>query len=145
MTREEPGDAISRGELLKAIDTWDKFGCDVNTRLVRYQDHFIPYIHYDDVIKCIKGMPSVKVLDRDSVLDKVRSDIEMYEADCRLQGGTDECEKCNSNVFGSIYRIIDKYKESEETETWNGMHGQITAPKGTFEKIFNDTEGGDDI
>lgn len=59
MTRECE-DAISRDELLKAIDTWDKFGCDANTKLVPYQDHYIPYIHYDDVIKCIKGMPSVK-------------------------------------------------------------------------------------
>ena len=58
MTRECE-DAISRNELLKAIDTWDKFGCDANTKLVPYQDHYIPYIHYDDVIKCIKGMPPV--------------------------------------------------------------------------------------
>ena len=51
------------------------------------------------------------------ILDKIRAEIAMYEADCRLQGGTDECEKCNSNVFGSIYRIIDKYKaESEDKE-----------------------------
>lgn len=48
------------------------------------------------------------------VLEKVRAEIGMYEADCRLQGGTDECEKCNSNVFGSIYRIIDKYKTERE-------------------------------
>ena len=53
------GDLISRDELLKAIDTWDKFGCDADTKLVPYQDHYIPYIHYDDVIKCIKGMPPV--------------------------------------------------------------------------------------
>ena len=52
-------DCIDRAELLKAIDTWDKFGCDADTKLVPYQDHYIPYIHYDDVIKCIKGMPSV--------------------------------------------------------------------------------------
>ena len=59
--QQEPcEDAISRNELLKAIDTWDKFGCDANTKLVPYQDHYIPYIHYDDVIKCIKGMPSVR-------------------------------------------------------------------------------------
>ncbi len=44
------------------------------------------------------------------VLDKIRAEIGMYEADCRLQGGTDECEMCNSNVFGSVYRIIDKYR-----------------------------------
>ena len=56
-------DLISRDELLKAIDTWDKFGCDADTKLVPYQDHYIPYIHYDDVIKCIKGMPSVNPQD----------------------------------------------------------------------------------
>lgn len=58
--KKEPcEDAISRDELLKAIDTWDKFGCDADTKLVPYQDHYIPYIHYDDVVKCIKGMSSV--------------------------------------------------------------------------------------
>ena len=60
LCKQEPcEDAISRDELLKAIDTWDKFGCDANTKLVPYQDHYIPYIHYDDVIKCIKGMPPI--------------------------------------------------------------------------------------
>ena len=28
-----------------------------------------------------------------------------------------------------------------EYEVWNGYHGQITAPKGTFEKIWNDCKG----
>ena len=52
---------------------------------------------------------------QEPILDKIRDEIEMYELDCRLQGGAHECEKCNDNVFGSIYRIIDKYKaESEE-------------------------------
>ena len=32
--------------------------------------------------------------------------------------------------------------ESKETETWNGYHGQITAPKGTFKKIYEDTNKG---
>ncbi len=59
LEREPCEDAISREELLKAIDTWDKFGCDADTKLVPHQDHYILYIHYDDVIKCIKGMPSV--------------------------------------------------------------------------------------
>ena len=35
--------------------------------------------------------------------------------------------------------------ESEETETWNGIHAQITAPKGTFERIFNDADDDNDI
>ena len=59
LAQEPCEDAISRDELLKAIDTWDKFGCDADTKLVPYQDHYIPYIHYDDVVKCIKGMPPV--------------------------------------------------------------------------------------
>lgn len=36
-------------------------------------------------------------------------------------------------------------EENEETETWNGFHGQITAPKGTFERIFNDADDDNDI
>lgn len=56
-------DAIDREELLKAIDTWDKFGVDDTNSLFRLDNlslpHYVPYIHYDDVIKCIKGMPSV--------------------------------------------------------------------------------------
>jgi hypothetical protein len=56
-------DTISRTELLKAIDTWDKFGVDDTNSLFRLDNlslpHYVPYIHYDDVIKCIKGMPPV--------------------------------------------------------------------------------------
>lgn len=59
-----------------------------------------------------KGTPQPKT----DTLDKIRAEIEMYEADCRLQGGKDECEKCNSNVFGSIYRIIDKYTAESEVQ-----------------------------
>ena len=53
-------DCISRAELLKAVDTWDKFGCDADTKLVPVKDCYVPYIHYDDVVKAIKGMPSVQ-------------------------------------------------------------------------------------
>lgn len=57
------GDLISRDELLKAIDTWDKFGVDETNSLFRLDNlslpYYVPYIHYDDVVKCIKGMPSV--------------------------------------------------------------------------------------
>ena len=56
----ECDDAISRDELLKAIDTWDKFGYTETGCFVREpKGDYVPYIHYDDVIKSIKGMPSV--------------------------------------------------------------------------------------
>lgn len=58
------GEYISKTELLKAIDTWDKFGVDDTNSLFRLDNlslpHYVAYIHYDDVVKCIKGMPSVK-------------------------------------------------------------------------------------
>ena len=38
-----------------------------------------------------------------------------------------------------------KMVEPQETETWNGIHAQITAPKGTFERIFNDADDDNDI
>lgn len=57
-------DLISREELLKAIKTWDRFGVDDTNSLFHLDNlslpHYVAYIHYDDVIKCIKGMPSVK-------------------------------------------------------------------------------------
>ena len=60
LSQEPCDDAISRDELLKAIDTWDKFGYTETGCFVREpKGDYVPYIHYDDVIKCIKGMPSV--------------------------------------------------------------------------------------
>lgn len=61
-------------------------------------------------------MPIIHVKPYEPDLDEIKAEIKMYEADCRLQGGTDECEKCNSNVFGSIYRIIDKHKAAVEPQ-----------------------------
>ena len=55
-------DTISRREALKAMDTWDKFGCDPDGKLVRYDDdsHYVPYVHYDDMVHAIKALPSVQ-------------------------------------------------------------------------------------
>lgn len=32
-----------------------------------------------------------------------------------------------------------------ELETWEGIHAQVTAPKGTFDKIWNEAEDNDEI
>lgn len=54
--------------------------------------------------------------DKVEVLKKIKKDIGRYELDCRFAdySQTDECNTCNKNVFGSIYRIIDKYIEESE-------------------------------
>jgi hypothetical protein len=52
------------------------------------------------------------------ILSKIKDDIGRYELDCRFAdySQTDECTICNKNVFGSIYRIIDKYTEESDSE-----------------------------
>ena len=47
------------------------------------------------------------------ILDAITDDIKRYELDCRFAdySQTDECTICNKNVFGSIYKIIDKYMQ----------------------------------
>lgn len=65
LKEQEPcEDAISRAELIEALNTWDKFGYAPTNELIPLRgnmdkDKYVPYIHYDDVIKCIKGMPPV--------------------------------------------------------------------------------------
>lgn len=56
------GDLISRAEALEAMDTWDKFGCNPDGKLVRYDDdsHYVPYVHYDDMVHAIKALPSAQ-------------------------------------------------------------------------------------
>ena len=55
-------DTISRQAALSAMDTWDKFGCDPDGKLVSYDDdnHYVPYVHYDDMIHVIKHLPSAQ-------------------------------------------------------------------------------------
>lgn len=62
-----------------------------------------------------------------------------------------ECSACGHGENGCAKRMKYcplcgvKMVEQQETETWNGMHGQITAPKGTFERIFNSADDDNDI
>ena len=96
----EPCDCISRAELLKAVDTWDKFGCDADTKLVPVKDCYVPYIHYDDVVKAIKGMPSIQP--KSDVLDKIRDEIERKACSGQWSDAT---------VYGMLkaVAIVDKY------------------------------------
>lgn len=55
-------DCIDRTELLKAMDTWDKFGYTTRyglERLDKDDKGFVPYVHYEDMVNCVKNMSSV--------------------------------------------------------------------------------------
>ena len=67
-------DLISRSELLKAMDTWDKFGYDEHNRLIkidRTNEEYVPYVHYEDMVKCVNDMPTAYDIDKDDVSDDV--------------------------------------------------------------------------
>lgn len=82
--------------------------------------------------------------EQEPILDKIRAEIEQYQSDYDVHGT--EYDRTAWTAFNRCLQIIDKYKaESEETETWNGIHAQITAPKGTFERIFNNADDDTDI
>ena len=86
LSQEPSGDLISRDELLKAMDTWDKFGVDDTNSLFRLDNlslpNYVPYIHYDDVVKCINGMPSVN--------QEPKEGHWVYEPQKRMVDETDE-------------------------------------------------------
>lgn len=64
--------------------------------------------------------------------------------DADYEDGIFGAVSCQQIVEAEVIIEADE-EENEETETWNGFHGQITAPKGTFEQIFNDTDDDNDI
>jgi hypothetical protein len=58
-------DLISRSELKKAIDTYDRFACLITNHLVPVRQLLCPeqyesYVPYRDVIKCIDNAPTVE-------------------------------------------------------------------------------------
>ena len=122
LDEQEPcDDAISREELLKAIDTWDKFGVDDTNSLFRLDNlslpHYVPYIHYDDVIKCIKGMPSVthksgKWIDKD-----LRKEEYVLASKCSVCGQVRVIDKFCSNCGACMKdgRTLDEFIK-EQTE-----------------------------
>jgi ribosomal protein L37E len=55
-------DLIERQAAIDAMNTWDKFGCDPDGRLVGFDDnkHYVPYVRYDDMVYVIKSLPSAQ-------------------------------------------------------------------------------------
>ena len=69
-------DLISRSELLKAMDTWDKFGYDEHNRLIkidRTNEEYAPYVHYEDMVKCVNDMPTAYSVD--VVVEELSDDV----------------------------------------------------------------------
>ncbi len=57
MKSYKEGDTISRQAAIDAINTWDKFGVDERSRMVRWYEGLEPYVHLRDVVTAIVNLP----------------------------------------------------------------------------------------
>ena len=60
-------DLISRSELLKAMDTLDKFVYDEHNRLIRIDstnEEYVPYVRYEDMVNCVMNMQTAYDVDK---------------------------------------------------------------------------------
>ena len=55
---------------------------------------------------------------------------------------TDRERELVKNIIGGIQHLPSI---QPKTETWEGIHAQVTAPKGTFDKIWNEAEDKNEI
>lgn len=108
-------DLISRQVALDAMETWDKFGCGPDGKLVRYDDekHYIPYVHYEDMVHAIKHLPSAQpepLTDKEQRIflaamgreEKVCKQVDEECRDCR--------EAYEDSLVKTCHEIIRKVK-----------------------------------
>lgn len=90
-------DFIDRKELLKAMDTWDKFGYTHTGAFIRnpHTEDYVPYVHYEDMVKCVSNMPTA------DVRENVRGEWQVYYDEDSPQDGIWKCSKC------SYTRLVD--------------------------------------
>ena len=48
-------------KILEAMDTWPKYGCNPDGRFLELtketEADYVPYVHYDDMVKAVMGTP----------------------------------------------------------------------------------------
>ena len=96
------------------------------------------------ILECVRnGIPLPKghgrLIDADAV-EKEMNKSEV-EADRNADYYTADKIDCAMEYIINAETIIEA--DGGDTETWNGYHGQVTAPKGTFKRIYEDADGGD--
>ena len=84
-------DLIDRQAAIDAINTWDKFGVDERSRMVRWHEGLEPYVHLRDVVTAIVNLPSAQT----DLIAKIQNGIEVTDADaaysCGMRNGMRWC------------------------------------------------------
>ena len=86
-----------------------------------------------------EGLPAYKAI-KNAI--EIITSLERLKAEIKNNTEHCECVPDGSCIrVAKVLEIIDKYIN---TETWNGYHGTITAPKGTFDRIYEECKDSED-
>jgi hypothetical protein len=98
-------DCIDRAELLKAMDTWDKFGYTETGCFVREpKGDYVPFVHYEDMVNCVMNMPqATPIRPKGHWIEKGEDWICSYcnESVCEIYEGEpceDFCPNCGADM-----------------------------------------------
>ena len=100
-------DLINRSELLKAMDTWDKFGYDEHNRLIRIDstnEEYVPYVRYEDMVNCVMNMPTA--YDIDKVVEELEERTDFLK-NCTKYGNKDAEQQNKSYSTMMMYEVSD--------------------------------------
>ena len=102
-------------------------------------------VHYERVVyeNVIKDLPSVTPAPKMGRCKDCKWWKDSDGVYRRGVGAESQCPINRKEVYegnGYCFMFEAKMGGVEESETWNGFHGQVTAPKGTFERIYNDAK-----
>lgn len=53
------GRLIDGEEVLRAMNTWSKYGYDERCRLVPWNENLVPYVMFEDMVLAVVGMPTI--------------------------------------------------------------------------------------
>ena len=105
-------DLISRSELLKAMNTWDKFGCDCHSGLVRIDntnnEEYVPFVHYEDMVKCVNDMQTAYSVDK--VVEELE-EVKMRYFLTIANTGDEKSDFAYENVGNALDKAIEIVKQ----------------------------------
>ena len=100
---------IDKQELIKAVNTWDKFGYTETGCFVRNPDEtFVTYIHLEDVMKAINGMSAVQAVPI-SELKNLRKEMDFVIAKSREEENVLWTCLCMLDI------VIESYEDQKES------------------------------
>lgn len=96
------------------MNTYDKFGYSTRyglERLDKDDKGFVPYVHYDDMLKAVNGMSTVEIIPKDDYEARLRTDMTamLEELDFRLSNYQD-----TDLIRQDIQEKINSLKEDED-------------------------------